>query len=134
MLHIKITMIRCLLNLLDDFSVLRRSGWHISADVPILRRSNWLLASTIFSKLFSFAPFFCPKNVLCLAVHISLVSRSCIEHSVAKDRIVWNRYRKRKWQNLLRSFRQKTKLKSCCRNRQRKKHRNNYMRLYRFNA
>lgn len=125
-LHIKITMIRCLLNLLDDFSVLRRSGWNISADIPILRRSNWLLASTIFSKLFRFAPF--------LAVHVSLVSRSCIKHSVAKDRIVWNRYRKRKWQNLLRNFRQETKLKSCCRNWQRKKHRNNYIRLYRFNA
>lgn len=112
MLHIKITMIRCLLNLLDDFTVLRRSGWNVSADVPILRRSNWLLAPTIFSKLFRFAPFSRKrsKNVLCLAVHISLVSSNCIKHSVAKDRIVWNRYRKRKWQNLLRNFRQKIKI------------------------
>lgn len=135
-LHIKITMIRCLLNLLDDFTVLRRSGWNISADVPILRRSNWLLASTIFSKLFRFAPF-SPKrskSVRCLAVHISLVSRNCIKHSVAKDRIVWNRYRMRKWQNLLRNFRQKIKIKSRCRNRRRKNHRNNYIRLYRFNV
>lgn len=136
MLHIKITMIRCLLNLLDDFTVLRRSGWNISANVPILRGSNWLLASTIFSKLFRFAPFSRKrsKNVLSLAVHISLVNRNCIKHSVAKNRIVWNRYRKRKWQNLLRNFRQKIKIKSCCRNRQRKKHRNNYIGLYRFNV
>lgn len=42
-LHIKITMIRCLPNLLDDFTALRGSwGGTVSADVSILAR-KWRL-------------------------------------------------------------------------------------------